>query len=86
MRRGASRDQIKRAHYEAMSKNHPDKVSHLDPALQAVALERTRRITEAYSQLNYLSGAAAAFILTRAQYALAQGMPWETPLARFSRA
>jgi hypothetical protein len=35
-----------------MSANHPDKVAQLDPEIQAFASERTRRIIDAYQELN----------------------------------
>jgi len=49
--RDASQEEIKQAYRQAMAQNHPDKVAHLSPELQAVAQRKTREIKEAYEEL-----------------------------------
>lgn len=48
---GASKEEIKAAYRDAMLKNHPDRVAHLDPVLQELAAKRAQEITAAFSYL-----------------------------------
>jgi len=45
---GASLEEVKRAYKEKISKNHPDKVSHLSEELQEKAKELTILINQSY--------------------------------------
>jgi DnaJ-domain-containing protein 1 len=47
----ATLDEIKAAFKEQMKLNHPDKVAHLSPALQAFAQAQVLRIKDAYERL-----------------------------------
>lgn len=49
--RGASRDEITRAHREQMKRYHPDRVADLGPELQRVAHEKTVALQRAYDEL-----------------------------------
>ena len=49
--RNASKEQIKAAYKEALSKYHPDKVQHLGEELQKLSKVKTQEITEAYKRL-----------------------------------
>jgi DnaJ-domain-containing protein 1 len=49
---GATQEQIKAAYREQIKLNHPDKVAHLSPALQAFAAQQTLRLKEAYERLS----------------------------------
>lgn len=51
VQKGASREEISKAYRALIVKNHPDKVASLDPELQRVATERTKKIHQAYSDL-----------------------------------
>jgi preprotein translocase subunit Sec63 len=48
---GASRAELKARYIKLVQMNHPDKVASLDPYLQQVATERTKRIIDAYNSL-----------------------------------
>ena len=49
--KGASRKQIKVAYRSLMAQYHPDKVAQLGPELQALATEKCKQISDAYSLL-----------------------------------
>ncbi|MCW5891060.1 MAG: J domain-containing protein [bacterium] len=49
--RGASRDEITRAHREQMKRYHPDRVADLGPELQQLAHEKTVALQRAYDEL-----------------------------------
>jgi DnaJ-domain-containing protein 1 len=49
---GATQEQIKAAYKEQIKLNHPDKVAHLSPALQAFAAQQTLRLKAAYERLS----------------------------------
>lgn len=53
---GAGTDEIERAKKELLAKNHPDKLTHMDPAIQQYGAERTKEILAAYSQLMHIQG------------------------------
>lgn len=46
----ATKAELGRAYRECMKKNHPDRVSDLDPEIQAFATERAKKITRAYEE------------------------------------
>jgi hypothetical protein len=48
---GTSRTELKARYLKLVQMNHPDKVASLDPYLQQVATERTKRIIDAYNSL-----------------------------------
>lgn len=48
---GATQEQIKAAFREQLKLNHPDKVAHLSPALQAFAAQQTLKLKAAYERL-----------------------------------
>jgi preprotein translocase subunit Sec63 len=49
--RGASREEITRAHREQMKRYHPDRVADLGPELRALAHEKTLALQRAYDEL-----------------------------------
>lgn len=49
---GLSSSELNARYRQLMSANHPDKVAHLDPEIQAFASERARRIIEAYEAIS----------------------------------
>lgn len=49
--RNASKEDIKLAYHKLASKNHPDKVNHLDKQFQILADSRFKKINEAYHKL-----------------------------------
>ena len=51
VRPGASPEALRRAYRARLAENHPDKVRHLSPELQARAHELTLRIQQAYQRL-----------------------------------
>lgn len=53
---GAGTDEIERAKKDLLAKNHPDKLTHMDPAIQQYGAERTKEILAAYSQLMHIQG------------------------------
>lgn len=48
---GSSWEDIKKAYFEQIQKNHPDKTSHLSEAIQASATEQSKRLNEALETL-----------------------------------
>jgi len=48
--RGATLREIAAAYREGISKNHPDKVTHLSDKLRQVAEQETRRLNAAYEE------------------------------------
>ena len=50
LKRGASRAEVQNAYRERIKLNHPDRVSELDPEIQAFATERAKLITNAYQE------------------------------------
>lgn len=48
---GVSRAELKARYIKLVQMNHPDKVASLDPYLQQVATERTKKIIDAYNSL-----------------------------------
>jgi hypothetical protein len=44
-------DEVKKAYKELMKLNHPDKVSHLSPALQAFATQQVLELKKAYDAI-----------------------------------
>ncbi|MEZ4752805.1 MAG: J domain-containing protein [Bdellovibrionota bacterium] len=48
---GSSREQVKKAYRAKMQQYHPDKVAHLGPELQKMALDKTRAVQLAYDFL-----------------------------------
>jgi|GEM_PF-5496784 len=49
--RGTSRSELKARYLKLVQMNHPDKLASLDPFLQEVATERTKKIIDAYNTL-----------------------------------
>lgn len=49
--RGASREEITRAHREQMKRYHPDRVADLGPELRELAHEKTLALQRAYDEL-----------------------------------
>ena len=50
--RTASKEEIRAAYKDAMTKYHPDKVAHLGEELQDVAREKAQALNRAYRLLN----------------------------------
>lgn len=48
---GAQQDAVEEAWRGLIQENHPDRVSHMDPEIQALAARRTQAINEAYEAL-----------------------------------
>lgn len=51
VRRGASKDEIQARYRDLVLRNHPDRISHMDPFFQRLANERVRKITDAYQAI-----------------------------------
>jgi preprotein translocase subunit Sec63 len=51
VRRGATREEITRAHREQLKRYHPDRVADLGPELREVAHEKTVALQRAYDEL-----------------------------------
>lgn len=49
--RAAGDDEVRKAYKAALKMNHPDRVAHLSPALQAFALAQTQAIREAWETI-----------------------------------
>jgi DnaJ-class molecular chaperone len=54
--RDCSDDELRSAYKSALKMNHPDRVAHLSPALQAFALAETQNIRTAWEALKELRG------------------------------
>lgn len=52
IKRGATRDDIKKAYYEKIKEYHPDKVATLGEDLKKLAEERTKEINEAFKNIS----------------------------------
>lgn len=51
LQRDITQSELAARYRELLQANHPDRVAQLDPAIQALATQRSRRIIEAYKKL-----------------------------------